>query len=204
MIIAFSGLCIAVQAAKELVPPIIAMQNTPLSVAIRHLTRQLELNYILDPRLLSPGHATLISDPELNFKWRSVTVEEGLQRLLTENGLALITNSATSVARIVPARAAIGVTQSSARFDTNGVLSKWKAENLPLTEAIENIAKSIGLTVSFGPRVEDAEYHVSFDWSNITPRQALAALIENYDLVMIENPNTNAVSIQLRRPRAPK
>ena len=42
------------------------------------------VNYILDPRLLSPGGGTLLSDPSITVRWRNITVEDALRRVLLD------------------------------------------------------------------------------------------------------------------------
>ena len=65
--------------------PTIEMENVPLSEAIRNVTRQMELNYIIDPRLLTPG-GVLRSNPPITVSWQNITLREALERLLKEHG----------------------------------------------------------------------------------------------------------------------
>src|SRR5437773_3637561 len=173
--------------------PLIEMENVPLSAAIDNLTRQMELNYILDPRLLSPGGGTLLSDPSITVRWRNITVEDALRRVLKEHELTMVTNSATSVTRIVPTNVVVNpVPASSVGKDTNGVIPKLSMDYVPLAEAIKKTANRAHLNISFDPKatrvfksadVFRSEVTVSFRWENITARQALAALLDNYDLI---------------------
>ena len=68
-----------------------------------------------------------------------------------------------------------------------------------LTEAVTQLARSASLAVSLDPELSaadfDAQGAVSFRWERITARQALAALLDNYDLVMIEDRATSAARI---------
>jgi hypothetical protein len=64
-------------------------------------------------------------------------------------------------------------------------------EDVPLTDAIRQIARQARLNVILDPRLSEAPYNattVSIRWENVTPREALMALLDNYGLVMVETP----------------
>lgn len=65
-------------------------------------------------------------------------------------------------------------------------------ENVPLTDAIRQIARQARLNVLLDPRLSAAPYNqmtVSIRWENVTSREALIALLDNYDLVLVESRN---------------
>src|SRR6516225_629386 len=84
--------------------PMIQMDQVPLKDAIRNLLRQTDRNYILDPALSGPWvgpDGKPGPEPSITERWKNVTAEEVLGRLLKEHGLVMVDNPATSIARIV-------------------------------------------------------------------------------------------------------
>jgi hypothetical protein len=66
-------------------------------------------------------------------------------------------------------------------------------ENVALTEAIRNLARQARLNVLLDPRLSQAPYStmtVSIRWENVTPREALIALLDNYGLMLVESPRS--------------
>jgi hypothetical protein len=75
-------------------------------------------------------------------------------------------------------------------------------DSVSLTEAITKLTGAAHLTVSFDPAVSapgfDSQGTVSFRWERISLRQALAALLDNYGLVMTEDPTASTARITLK------
>ena len=76
-------------------------------------------------------------------------------------------------------------------------------EEVALSEAIRQLAGAARLTIVLDPQVRavatvDLLELVSFRWVNITARQALVALLDNYGLVLIEEPGAASVRIILK------
>src|SRR5207237_9940230 len=72
-------------------------------------------------------------------------------------------------------------------------------DSVSLIEAVTKLASAASLAISLDPELSatdfDTQGTVSFRWERITARQALAALLDNYDLVMIEDPATSGARI---------
>src|SRR6266545_6703356 len=83
----------------EEILPLIQFEDAPLADAIRVLARQMDLNHILDPRIVA--RADRRSESTITVRWRNITGREALQRVLKDHQLTIVTNAATSVARIV-------------------------------------------------------------------------------------------------------
>lgn len=180
--------------------PLIVMDNVPLSDAIRNLARQAGLNFILDPRL--PGNSfgangKWTPPPNVSVRWENITAREALDRVLKEHDLVLVDNPATGVARIAPKDLNVKPVPSTA-VDTNSpVIPLIIMTDMPLDEAIKHLAQSAKLDVVLDPKVSNPmaaegrpmpQPTVSVRWEDITGRQALAAVLDNYDLVMKTNP----------------
>jgi hypothetical protein len=193
--------------AEADIMPLIVIGDVPLSDAIRNIARQMNLNFILDPCV--PGaspHAAggKVREPGVNIRLENQTVEYALNLILKNHGLTLISNPVTTVARIVPIDHHIKpVRASEVGSDTNAV-PIINLDNVTLPQAIEALTKSFGLNVVFDFTFLNSQYgrdtaQLYIRWTNITPDQALAALLDNYDLAMIKNPaNASAFIITLK------
>ena len=65
-------------------------------------------------------------------------------------------------------------------------------DKVPLTDAIRQIARKARLNILLDPRLSEAPYKdmtVSIRWQDVTAREALTAILENYDLVLVETPS---------------
>src|SRR5207247_1781529 len=86
-------------------------------------------------------------------------------------------------------------------------------DEVSLREAIRNLARGAGLNymldpkIGFGQMGTDGkpipEPTVSIRWENVTAEQALQALLNNYDLQIVEDPKSKIVRITKRDPAAP-
>ena len=196
----FSAACI-VSAADDAIP-LIRMVDVPLADAIKTLARQSHLNYILDPHVPGSdfGPGRLAPKLLVTANWTNVTAQAALSALLKEHSLTMVTNPATTVTRIAPANLSVKpVPTSQVGTDTSDIIPLLVMESVFLSQAVTQLARSASLAVSLDPKLSatdfDAQGAVSFRWERITARQALAALLDNYDLVMIEDPATSAARI---------
>jgi hypothetical protein len=185
--------------------PLIVIDDVPSAYAIQNLARQAGLNYILDPRVpgASFGPGRLVDMQSIHVRWTNLTVHVALSRLLKALNLTMVTNPATTVARIVPANAGVKpVPASLVGASTNAAVPLIVMEDVPLTDAIRNLATHAQLSVSLDPKLSapafDRQGTISIRWEDITARQALAALLDNYDLILIEEPGTSSGRITFK------
>lgn len=71
------------------------------------------------------------------------------------------------------------------------VISLIEMENVRLPDALLQMARKARLNVILDPRLSTPPFNemtVSIRWENVTAREALMALLENYDLVLVEMP----------------
>lgn len=69
------------------------------------------------------------------------------------------------------------------------VIPLIEMQEVSLTEAIRQLARKAHLNVLLDPRLSGAPYDrmtVSIRWQNVTARDALIALLDNHDLVLVE------------------
>jgi len=190
------------QSASAGAAPVIQIENVPLPVVIENLARQGGINFIIDPKVSD-------SAPNVTFRWENHTAELALRRLLETNGLHLVRSSISTVSRIsVTNRLAGQVNTDWVRADTNAVpLIQFSYMELDL--ALKQLAKDAKLELEIDSAITrpalspgkppTTPTFVSVRWENLTIRQAIAALCENYELALHADPVTNRIRIGPRR-----
>lgn len=193
--IALSLVC----AANESPVSVIELKQGPLASAVENLARHAGGNFILDPR---------VPEIPVTVRWEQITARAALQRLAGEHGLFFITNAATGVTRIaVTNRVARWVDAQWIAADTNAPIPFLRWDDAPLPMVLEELGRRAGLRV----KVEEPKFRVnpqtgeftmppptvsvSVRWEHLKPRQALAALCENYDLNLTIEAGTGLVRI---------
>ncbi len=86
-------------------------------------------------------------------------------------------------------------------------------QDVPITTAIENLARQAGINYILDPNVgygqpDDkgtvrAQPNISIRWENLTAGQALNALLNNYGLQMVEDSKTKIARVTKKDPAAP-
>lgn len=86
-------------------------------------------------------------------------------------------------------------------------------DDVPLTDAIKNLARQAALNYMLDPRVAFGQIGpdgkpvpqptVSIRWENVTAQQALYALLSNYNLQLAEDPKSKIARITVKDPAAP-
>jgi hypothetical protein len=188
--------------------PLLQMNNVPLKDAISNLARQTGQNFILDPRLCSPGvgpDGKPGQQPSVTVRWENLSAEEALGRLLKEHGLAMVANPATSIARIAFTNQAITPLPPGTVGGSTNLIPLVNMEDVPLEVAIHNLAAQAhpplaldaSLPVAFPQPASGAFSRptVSVRWKNVTAYQALTALLDNYDLLLVEDSATATAKI---------
>jgi type II secretory pathway component GspD/PulD (secretin) len=121
------------------------------------------------------------------------------------------TNSpaATSDANAATASAA---TNAPAMRDANAVMPLISMEDVPLTDAIKNLARQASLNYMLDPHIpflapgpdgRSQQPNVSLRLENVTADQALGALLNNYSLQIVDDPKTHISRITVKDPAAP-
>src|SRR5439155_14242930 len=182
--------------------PLIRMVDVPLADTIKILARQSNLNYILDPHVPGSdfGPGRLAPKLLVTANWTNLTAQAALSALLKEHSLTMVSNTATTVTRIAPADVSVKLVPTShVGTNTGSIIPLLVMDSVSLTEAVTKLASVASLAISLDPELSTTEFDVqgtvSFRWERITARQALAALLDNYDLVMIEDRATSAARI---------
>ena len=103
---------------------------------------------------------------------------------------------------------------ANAPHDPNAVIPLIVMDEVPLTDAIKNLARQAGLNYMLDPKINygtpdangvvRAQPNVSLRWENLTADQALLAVLNNYNLVIIDDPKTHIARISIKDPAAPE
>ncbi len=220
-ILASCAICLADGETSGLTNPVVStrsMTGASLLQAIERLAGESGINYIVSPKVSSEGV------PLLNFKWTNIAARAALERVLKEHDLALIENPATTVARIEPAALngkpvdpdLVGNDTNIVNSDfkstegspnTNGVVPVIMMTEAPLNQAVDLLSRESQLSVSFDPQSfgnragqDLLSTPVSFSWKNLTARQALVAILDCYDLTLVQSPGSPNVIIKVKTP----
>ena len=186
------------QQKNDTVPgvPIISLTAVPLTDAIASLARGADLNYILDPKL--PRTA-------ITFRRENMAAKQALGELLKENNLFMVENTNTSVARITATKPKSKPLELGQLGDvTNAVIPRIVMDDIPLDAALQNLIQAGHLIITLDVKLSGSSpvpgqfvrpATVSVRWQNLTAKQAIGALIENYDLAVVKDPTTSALQI---------
>jgi type IV pilus assembly protein PilQ len=83
------------------------------------------------------------------------------------------------------------------------VIPLIQIEDVPLTDAIRNLARQANLNFQFDPRVTASNQpNVSIRFENVTASEALQAVLDNYDLQLVRDPRTRIARITIKDPKA--
>ncbi len=96
---------------------------------------------------------------------------------------------------------------------TSAVIPLIVMDEVPLTDAIKNLARQANINYLLDPRLSFGQAgadgrpvpqpNVSIRWENISAEQALHALLNNYTLQMVDDPKTKIARITVKDPAAP-
>jgi type II secretory pathway component GspD/PulD (secretin) len=118
-----------------------------------------------------------------------------------------------------PATAAADAAAATASaVDTNapalgGTIPLIVMDDVPLTDAIKNLARQAGINYMLDPKVAFGQMGpdgrpvpqptVSIRWENVTAQQALTALLNNYNLQLVEDIKSKIARVTVKDPAAP-
>lgn len=208
--------------------PQIKFTDVHITLAIENFSRLSSLNCMIDPKLFSPpggSNPNGIPEPKLTLKWTNITADAALARILKENNLVMVQDKFTTVTLITGTNhvahvvdASLLVSTNTAAYLTNGLIPEIHFWNVPLDAALKNLIAQGRTRVVLDPKVSTEaglDRHklnfplmgsiswgevptVRIHWQNLTAQQALVALCENYDLVIVKDAATGVVGIQPR------
>ena len=111
-----------------------------------------------------------------------------------------------------PASAETAATPAD-EIDSGAVIPLILMDDVPLTDAIRNLARQAELNYMLDPKIgygqpgpdgkTTPQPMVALRWEKVTARQALRALLVNYSLQLSEDPATKIARITVKDPAAP-
>jgi hypothetical protein len=190
--------------------PLIKMANVPITTAIEYFTRQSDINFVIDPKLSGPflnSTGSVIQEPTVTFTWTNMSARNALARLLKEHNLVMVKDSTTTVERITYTNQIVNsVDASLLGSDTNAAIPLIQMNVVPLDLALNTFAYEDHIKVVFYDELLGIRSNpgkppvlqplVSIRWQNITPKQAIVALCENYNLAIVKDSVAGTIRIK--------
>ena len=184
--------------------PLIKFQDVPITAAIESLARRLEINYIIDPQLFlaTDARGRALAEPMVTFCLTNVGGKETLKRTLNLRRLTLVENPATHIARITRSGQPTHLIDASLLDPPTNSMVLRTNENIhlicfadaTLDVALENLLRRGGVNADLN--FPDAVPVLSVRWENVTAKQAVIALCENYNLSITKNEKTGIIQIK--------
>jgi type IV pilus assembly protein PilQ len=76
-------------------------------------------------------------------------------------------------------------------------------DEVPLTDAIRNLARQSNLNFQFDPRITSSNQpNVSIRFENVTAQEALLAVLENHNLALVKEPKQKIARVTFKDPKA--
>jgi len=120
---------------------------------------------------------------------------------------------AADAAAAAPGAPAAAAAATPATPQPGAVIPLIVMDDVPLTDAIKNLARQAGLNYMLDPKVSfgqpgpngqpTPQPAVSIRWENVTAEQALSALLGTYNLQLVEDPKSKIARVTVRDPAAP-
>jgi type II secretory pathway component GspD/PulD (secretin) len=120
---------------------------------------------------------------------------------------------AASATAPAPAAPADATPTNTAAHDPNAIIPLIVMDEVPLTDAIKNLARQAGLNYMLDPKINygglkpdgtpNTQPTISLRWENLTADQALNAVLKTYNLVIQDDPKTKIALITIKDPAAP-
>ena len=85
------------------------------------------------------------------------------------------------------------VAASGAPLAKDEVIPLIEMKDTPLPDAIRQMARQARLNILLDPRLSEPPFDrmtVTIRWQDVTAREALTALLDNYGLVLVESPRS--------------
>lgn len=189
---------------------IIRFQDIPITSTIENLARQAGVNYALDPKIgygLPDIHGQTNNEPSLNVYWNNVTPIQGLVAVCYayELVIARVPTSGVWLIRAKDHPLTNFVNASLLGSDMNEATT-LRFDNVPLYAVLKSLIEQGQVNAVLDPKLSDYvdptdqkdnnALMVSLRWDYTTPKQALVALCDNYDLEIVKDSATGVVRIE--------
>jgi hypothetical protein len=197
--------------------PLIKMRDVPITKAIESLARQADINYIITPNLYSTtdSDGDGVQEPTVNLNVQNDTALNVLNRIFSQHNLIMTEDPVTTVERITRSDETLNVVDASLlemntnipTLHTNIVIPLIQFQDVPLDVGLEALIQQCEIKIELNPRINGASLTgkyfdpmptISMSWKNITAKQSLLALCQNYDLIFVKDDATGVIEIEPR------
>jgi len=169
-------------------------------------------------------NATVTSVAATNDAVTSVTATNDAAQAASATAVEASASAATLAAADVAAQtnatpaATDATATASSETQTNGtatgaIIPLIVMDEVPLTDAIKNLARQAGLNYFLDPKLAFGQPgpdgrpvpqpSVSIRWENVTAAQALNAMLGTYNLQLVEDPKSKIARVTVKDPAAP-
>jgi type II secretory pathway component GspD/PulD (secretin) len=102
-----------------------------------------------------------------------------------------------------PAPAAPAAPAAAAPVNPNEAVPLIVIDDVPLTDAIRNLARQSNLNFQFDPRVTASNQpNISIRFENVSPQEALMAVLDNYNLKLDKDARFKVSRVTIKDPKA--
>ncbi|HEX5222695.1 MAG TPA: hypothetical protein VFZ59_24275 [Verrucomicrobiae bacterium] len=193
--------------------PRIQFEEVELTDVIESLAKQADINYVFDPKTGFDGVADPHKKPQprISLSWTNLTAEQALRGVLNYYDLQLLEIKGTTVCKVTLTNQTVKAVDAQwIQQGTNTIIPLIQMNSVPLDEALRNLAAQARIQITLDTASarnsnlnRSSQPIVSFRWKTLTARQAIAALLENYELLMSSDPD-DRIHIFRREPGASK
>ena len=198
--------------------PLIQFADVPITTAIENLLRQESVLYMIDPKLTELGYssrsyADYVPEPLLNIRLENVTAWNTINRILNIRNLVLLDNPITHIARLTRSGTPLPVVDASlVEMDTNNLARPTNSppvviqfSDTPLDVILENLIHQSSLHIKLNSRIKEPIDPrkgwfkqmpiLSMRLEDVSPKQVILALCQNYGLVITKDFKTGVIQI---------
>ena len=102
-----------------------------------------------------------------------------------------------------PAAAPAGAGSTGPDAKIEDVVPLIVIDDVPLTDAVRNLARQSNLNFQFDPRITSSNQpNVSIRFENVTATEALMAVLENYNLQLVKDSKSRVARVTIKDPKA--
>ena len=155
--------------------------------------------------------------PDVAMTNQTVTSPENTNATVTtvvSNEVTTTTNEPSGVSETNSTTSEVTSTETTTNAAVSPVatIPLIQFQDVPITTAIENLARQANINYLLDPKINYGqpdekgqiipEPTLSIRWENVTAEQALLALLDNYDLQLVQDPKTKIGRITIKEPGA--
>ena len=195
-------------AATTAAVPAVAGGNEPVTIAPSTIATSNEPVAVVPAGIAAAGSASNNNPPTMEAGGNPPVAATATNELAGANS----TSSTNLQASAGASGAAPAETGTNAPAAGAGVELPIQFLDVPITTAIETLARLGGINYLLDPKIAygqpDAtgkitpEPTLTIRWDKVTARQALAAVLDNYGLQLVDNPQTRISKITAKEPNA--